>query len=206
MPAEVDPLLEAVCRALDATGTPYALIGAGALLAHGHARLSDDLDLLVLDPSVLDPRRWTPLAAQGVNVEIRRGDMADPLIGVVRFVAAGDVDVDAVDAHGEPRLTSLETVDLVLIRGAWARDVLARAVAGHDGLHIGGRRVPAVSAADLVLLKLYAGGPLDLRDIELLLLGADRLAIVSAVDAAIDALPMTARRAWQRLRQEPSRG
>lgn len=61
--------------------------------------------------------------------------------------------------------------------------------------------LPVVSAADLVLLKLYAGGALDAWDIEQLLAAGDRDRLVSVVDGAVAALPPSARELWQRLRE-----
>jgi len=46
------------------------------------------------------------------------------------------------------------------------------AVARATPRELAGDVLPVVEAADLVLLKLYAGGPQDLRDVRLLL-GAD---------------------------------
>ncbi len=63
---------------------PHALIGAGAMAAHGVIRSTDDLDLLVTDRAVLAAGFWDELARQGFTVEVRAGDDADPLAGVVR--------------------------------------------------------------------------------------------------------------------------
>jgi hypothetical protein len=55
-----------------------------------------DLDLLTLEERVLDRRFWAGLAAAGVDVDVRRGDAGDPLMGVVRATAEGERPVDPI--------------------------------------------------------------------------------------------------------------
>jgi hypothetical protein len=109
-------------------------------------------------------------------VSIRRGGVDDPLAGVVRFTAPGE-----------------HPLDLVVGRSRWQEGVLARA---HDAL-LEGVRVPVAAPADLILLKLYAGGPQDAWDIVQLLAGADRAALVADVEAALDALPAGCATLWK---------
>ena len=77
--------VERVCAVLVANGIGHALIGAAALAARGVARSTYDIDLIISDPRVLEPRVWTPLREAGATVDIRRGDAEDPLGGVVRI-------------------------------------------------------------------------------------------------------------------------
>ncbi len=186
-------LLGLVCDDLDAAGLGYALIGATALVAHGFVRATDDLDLLVLDEDILRRRRWHGLEEQGVHVDVRRGDDDDPLLGVIRLGVGL-----AADAHLDEATPAI--VDLVMVRGAWAREILTRASTAGLTLKVGGRAVPCVSAADLVLLKLYGGGTKDRGDIEELLAGPERQAIIDAVESRIGRLPEPARALWGRLR------
>ncbi len=58
-----------------------------------------------------------------------------------------------------------EIVDLVVGREPWMKGVLDR----RSEIHLNSRVLPAVTRVDLVLLKLFAGGPQDLLDIEFLL-------------------------------------
>jgi hypothetical protein len=139
-------LLDRILADLAAKGIPAAVIGALALAAHGVVRASEDLDLLVLDRSVLDRGFWESWGGSA-TIEIRRGDPDDPLAGVVRVRAGGEI------------------VDLVIGREPWMPAVLERRVE----VQLGPRRLPVVTRADLVLLKLFAGGPQDLLDVELLL-------------------------------------
>lgn len=168
-------LFEAVCARLDAVPVPYALIGASALGMHGVARSTLDLDLLAMDPRVLEPSLWGDLERYA---DIRRGDADDPLRGAVRFQDPG--------AH---------PVDLVVGRFPWQSRILDRA----ERLAIGERRVPVCRAADLILLKLYAGGSQDRWDVEQLL--AVRPEAAAEVESRLGELPPEAGRAWASLRE-----
>ena len=111
-------LFDEIARRLDGAGIPFALIGAGALAVHGVIRSTFDHDLLTTSPRVLDVTFWRCLPL-GAAVDARRGDLDDPLAGVVRFTAAGDRDVD-----------------LVVGRSGWLDQVIGRrtsvALAGRD--------------------------------------------------------------------------
>jgi predicted nucleotidyltransferase len=165
-----------VARLLDSRGISHALIGAAALAGLGIVRGSADVDLLVTDGAVLAEAFWAPLAANGIAVDIRRGDDTDPLAGVVRLSAAGRM-----------------PVDVVVGKRAWQRDAVARA----RPIELGGVGVRLVQAADLVLLKLYAGGPQDAADVRLILLAGDRDAIRVEVDARVTALPPESVALWR---------
>ena len=111
-------------------------------------------------------------------MSVRPGGVDDPLAGVVRFTAPGE-----------------HPLDLVVGRSRWQEGVLARA---RDAL-LEGVRVPVAAPADLILLKLYAGGPQDAWDIAQLLGGPERAALVADVEASLDALPAGSRRFWARI-------
>jgi hypothetical protein len=154
------------------------VIGAAAMAVHGIVRSTADLDVLVTDASCLDAAAWDSLRARGVDVDVKTGDAADPLAGVVRCRAAG-----------EPPL------DVVVGRAPWQRELLARAVTAH----VGPLSVAVATPADLVLLKLYAGGPLDAWDVEQLLAARDRAALIAEVESRLAPLPDDARRLWRRI-------
>jgi hypothetical protein len=85
-------------------------------------------------------------------------------------------------------------VDIVVGRHPWQADILVRA------LPIGPHDVPVAQAADLVLLKLYAGGSQDRWDIEqLLALDLDG-SVAHAVDVRVEVLPPRSRDLWSILR------
>jgi hypothetical protein len=168
-------LLDRIAETLRTARIPFAVIGASAMATHGVGRSTLDQDLLVVEPACLQPALWTALRDSGVTVEIRKGDAFDPLAGVVRF-------------EEERQLP----VDLVVGKFAWQREVLERAVTAPDG-------VPVVSAADLILLKLYAGGPQDAWDIQQILATDDRETLISEVDEKVSALSSEAAALWRKI-------
>jgi hypothetical protein len=172
-------LLARVHVALEQLGVPHALIGAAALATHGVSRSTLDLDLLVTDDRVLQPSTWRDVEAEGARVQVRRGDADDPLAGVVRVERTGD-----------------RPVDLVVGRAVWQSEMLERP----GSVAIGEVTVPVVTAGDLVVLKLYAGGAQDRWDIAQLLAGSDRDAIIVAVDHMVTRLPPRCRALWNELR------
>ncbi|HET9063850.1 MAG TPA: hypothetical protein VFO62_11245 [Candidatus Binatia bacterium] len=103
----------------------------------------------------------------------------------------------ALAAHGLAR--AMLDADVLVGRFAWQRAVIARA----SPVSLPTARIPVVGAADLVLLKIFAGGPQDLVDAQRLLATRDRSKIVSDVAARIDALPETCRQEWERLKSTP---
>ena len=81
---------------------------------------------------------------------------------------------------------------------ALLHDVLA-ILARAGTLPFGGGPVPIVEAADLVVLKVFAGGPQDLLDAELLLAGETGPDLGSRVEARLPGLPSRLRQAVRRL-------
>lgn len=165
--------LERVCGVLDAHRLSHALIGAAALAARGIARSTYDIDILTVDPRALDPSLWTTFPES--VVDIRRGDLDDPLAGVTRIALEAD-----------------RPIDIVVGKHGWQARALERAepVAGGP---------PIVLARDLVLLKLYAGGSQDLWDIrELLQLHGPPLDAEVAADVSM--LPAESQRRWESVR------
>jgi len=148
------------------------------MAVHGVSRSTRDVDLLVVDPECLSPATWEALEREGIAASIRRGDAADPLAGAVRLTGPGQA-----------------MLDIIVGRSAWQARVLERASASK----IEGISVPVATAADLILLKLYAGGPQDAWDVEQLLVGPGRAALVAEVAAMLGTLPEDSRRLWARI-------
>jgi hypothetical protein len=166
--------LDRVRAALDHHGVAYALIGAAALAARGIARSTFDIDLLTTEVRALDPTIWTAFA-EG-DLDIRRGDLDDPLAGVVRITVGAD-----------------RPVDVIVGKHPWQTRAIARAEAISGG-------PPVVLARDLVLLKLYAGGAQDLWDIRELL-ALDDASLDGDVTADLSALPADVQRRWESVRR-----
>ncbi|HUM01322.1 MAG TPA: nucleotidyl transferase AbiEii/AbiGii toxin family protein [Thermoanaerobaculia bacterium] len=172
-------VLAGVLEALERRGARPALIGGMALAAHGIGRATQDLDILVLDPALLAAECWDGLRALGAQVEIRRGDAGDPLAGVIRIWKESEA-----------------PVDVVVGRRPWQEGILDR----RKILRLEGIDVPVVEAADLVLLKLDAGGPQDLLDIRLLLRGPGGADLRAEVERRLAALPEPLQHVWLTLR------
>ena len=158
---------------------PFAVIGAAAMAVHGVSRATRDLDLLTLAPTCLEPEFWQELISAGVEVSIRRGDADDPLAGVVRFARPG-----------------VAPVDVVIGKHAWQGQIAASSTESV----IDGVTVPVARPADLVLLKLYAGGPQDAWDIAQLLDLPDGHALIEEVERRLPDLPPECRPLWARIR------
>jgi hypothetical protein len=171
-------LLAQVVTNLDAVGIRAALIGAEALALRGASRSTLDRDLLTTDRRALDAALWAPLVAAGTSVEIRRGDSDDPLAGVVRFVAGGE-----------------RPVDLIVGRHGWQTQILERS----ERLDLDDVRVAVPRSSDLVLLKLFAGGPQDAWDVLQLLAGDEQARIVSEVEARLAELPDDCTQLWRKI-------
>ncbi len=155
------------------------MIGAGALAVHGISRSTFDIDLFTTDRAALGAATWAALRGRGVTVDVRVGDDADPLAGVVRLAASGQ-----------------RTVDVVVGRHPWQAAVARRAVA----TPVGGASVPVAAPADLIRLKLYAGGPQDAWDVQQLIAAVpDPIALVAEVERGLSDLPADAADLWRRI-------
>jgi hypothetical protein len=171
-------LLREVIAVLRREAVPHAIIGAAALSAHGVSRSTADVDLLTTDPRCLNRSLWAPLQGR-CEIDIRSGDADDPLLGVVRFSHPGDLDVD-----------------IVVGRHSWQQDCVSRAVE----MAVEDTRVATLS--DLVLLKLYAGGPQDAWDVHQVLGLAGAAETVTLIESRLTVLPADAIRLWRKILAE----
>ena len=166
-----------VIELLESAGISYALIGAHAVAVRGHSRSTMDWDFLTTDRSVFQRDLWKSIRG---SVDIRQGDFDDPLAGVVR--------VRLADAQ----------VDVVVGRWKWEQRVIDRA----ERIDIGELTVPVARTSDLILLKLAAGGVLDLQDAYNLLKVGDRAQLTREVEDSIHALDADAHAKWEQLKRE----
>ena len=172
-------LLARVSEQLLAHRIEHAVIGAAALAVHGVARATADLDLLATDRRCLEEATWEGLRAASAVVGIRIGDESDPLAGVARFTAKDEA-----------------PIDLIVGRTGWQTEVLRRA----EPAQIIDVTIPVACAPDLVLLKLYAGGPQDAWDVDQLL-DVDET-IAAEVERRIAPLPPESVDLWRRIRRQ----
>jgi hypothetical protein len=176
--------VEAVVGCLTRIGAPFALIGGRAVALHGHPRATFDYDFLTSDRRILAPTTWQELAAQGVHVDCRRGASDDPVAGVARLTFG-------------PR----QKADVVLARWKWEAAVLDRA----EPTRFEGVTVPLPRKADLILLKLAAGGGIDLQDAIALLRTGDRDSLVAEIERHLPDLDADAHAAWERVKVDSAR-
>jgi hypothetical protein len=174
-------LLPRIAAYLRDRNVPCALIGGDALAVHGVPRATLDQDLLAVDASVLDAATWADLSDPSLDIDIRRGDADDPLRGVVR-ITSSQVE---------------RPLDLVVGRYQWQERAIARATLVTLDEDVA---VPVVQARDLILLKLYAGGPQDAWDIQRLLAASmSNTALREDVEADVGVLPRRCIELWNQL-------
>lgn len=171
-------LLGRVVVLLERSEIPHCLIGAAAMAAHGVPRSTLDLDLLTTDRRVLDESLWAPLRDGETAVQVRRGDAKDPLAGVVRVSAP-----------------ELRAVDLIVGRFSWQADIVTRA----SPISVQGVEISVAEPADLILLKLYAGGPQDRWDIQQILAVSPSDDLEALLDERLARLPGECSEFWKSL-------
>jgi hypothetical protein len=124
--------LVGLCRALNAAGVRYVLIGGFAVILHGFVRTTKDIDLLV-DPSADNVRAIRlALAALPDN-------------------AAAELQDDDVDRYGVVRVADEIVIDLMgRACGLTYRDAVS---AGVDTFDIDGVAIPAATKSFLIRTK-----------------------------------------------------
>lgn len=154
------------------------VIGGQALTAYGLPRSTVDIDLLVGTRAALR-RGWT-----GTVPEVREAsDTSDPLDGVVEWWPE----------DGDSRVP----VQVLVLERAWLAPLLSEPGVP---VSIGGRSLTAVAPALFVALKLYAGGPRDRADLELLATHPEWGRWRGVFEAILPTLPPIVRRRWERWR------
>lgn len=172
-------LLSETLDILSRHGLRCAVIGATAMAAHGVARATMDIDLLLVGRETLDSFAWDELRRSDALVDIRRGDADDPLDGVVRLQRKDSA-----------------PIDVMVGSATWQRRAVERAAE----IDILGTRAPVATAHDLILLKLFAGSPQDRWDVLRLLATSQDPQLPLTVERDLDALPADCRVLWRSLR------
>jgi len=155
--------IETIIRRLNDSGVRYLVVGGLAVVAHGHVRLTADLDL-VLDPEASNLKRaLAALAALGYSprAPVPLADFAD---GAKRaeWVRTKGLTVFSLASSAHPATE----IDLFLdppfdFARAYAAAVPFQVAPGVAGTFVG--------LDDLVAMKRAAGRPLDLEDVKRLL-------------------------------------
>ncbi|MGE5344234.1 MAG: nucleotidyltransferase [Candidatus Omnitrophota bacterium] len=140
-------ILEKLFTVLNNLNIPYVLIGGYAAAAWGYIRATKDTDFLAaISPDKID-RVIADLKAQGFTVEYRRGDIEDPVRGLIKL-------------GFQLQESEIDFTELVLGIKKMPSDVYLRA----KKLHFAEIEIPVISPEDLIILKLIAGGPSDIND------------------------------------------
>ena len=103
----------------------------------------------------------------------------DPLAGVVHLAFPDGVEVD-----------------VIVGKWKWELEILERS----EPIDLAGLLIPVPLTSDLILLKLSAGGPIDLQDV-IALLETDRSRLIAEVDAGVGRVLPDLTATWTALKQ-----
>ena len=150
-----------IFAALDDADVRYVIVGGLAVVLHGHARLTVDLDLvldLATGPSV---RAVAALSDLGLRprLPVTAADFADATIRQ-SWIVDRNLQVFSLHDPDDPR----REVDLFAEAPLPFEDLYAAS----DLVDIGDMSVRVASIEDLIVMKVAAGRPQDLADVEAL--------------------------------------
>lgn len=154
-PGQSALLLLDVVERLVKDGIDYAVIGAIAASVHGIVRASFDADALVFVSRQKLKNLAADFASSGLQIEIREGDIDDPIPALLAIT----------DSHGN-------RVDLLAGLRGLEPAAFSRAIV----VPFKGSEMRVIGREDFIAMKLYAGGPQDIADARnALLLATDSL-------------------------------
>lgn len=143
-PPDFEGLLARLSAVLDRRGIPFMLIGGQAVLLHGDARLTQDVDVTL----GLGPDRWRDIVHACTEIGLA------PLPEDLRHFVETTFVMPALDESSGVR------VDLIFSTTPYEAQAIERAVR----VDLGGATIPFVTAEDPIIHKLFAGRPRDLED------------------------------------------
>lgn len=152
-------LIEPLFRALNDAGVRYVVVGGLAVVLHGHARLTVDVDLVV----DLDGEEARKAIETLVGVGLRPRVPVDPLQFTDRAVREGWIRDKGMQVFSmfDPA-NPMRVVDLFVEHPIPFEELWARALS----LQLRTTTVRVASIPDLIELKRRAGRPQDLADVE----------------------------------------
>ena len=146
MPSPVGEVLAALAASFESLGVRWYLFGAQAAIFHGVARLTADVDVTIRPAPHSIP---TLIAAMEAHGFVLRGIASDDFVARTSVLPL---------VHSATRLP----VDVVLAGPGLEEQFLDRA----EPRTLDGVRVPVAAVEDLVTMKVLAGRPTDLNDVE----------------------------------------
>ena len=146
MPSPVGEVLAALAASFESLGVRWYLFGAQAAIFHGVARLTADVDVTIRPAPHSIP---TLIAAMEAHGFVLRGIASDDFVARTSVLPL---------VHSATRLP----VDVVLAGPGLEEQILDRA----EPRTLDGVRVPVAAVEDLVTMKVLAGRPTDLNDVE----------------------------------------
>ncbi len=141
-------LLQKLNQALDALSAlrddgcinGFTLIGGLAVSAWSPPRATMDVDFLILAELTNLHHLVKALCDVGLNAELRRGGYEDPV----------------------PYLIRADSLDIIVATKKYEAEAIEQSVI----VDVLGRNIPVVSPEYLIILKLKAGGPRDILDVQ----------------------------------------
>ncbi len=144
IPVSTDTLSDAI-KLINYLNVEYCLIGAFAVIFYGCIRTTRDVDFIIIINDIeFIKQKKQELSALGYNVEYRKGGIDDP-VGDMLVVKKGNVKIDIIIAGNPFQVNTVKNARIEKY--------------GENQLHI-------AAPEDLIILKLKAGGPLDLSDVQ----------------------------------------
>jgi hypothetical protein len=151
-------LFEPIFAALESAQVRYVTVGGVAVVLHGHARFTADLDIVVDLAPTAAADAIEALTSIGFHprLPVEAEGFADPTIRE-RWITQQGMTVFSMWDPDDP----LRSVDLFVEQPIDFEDLWARSVV----VDIDGTPVRVASIEDLIHLKRIAGRPVDLEDI-----------------------------------------
>jgi hypothetical protein len=142
-PGESALLLVDVVGFLVTHNVDYAVIGALAASVHGVVRASIDADAVLSVDTRKVAHLESALKAAGLRTELTRGDLEDPIPGLLKVS----------DSFGN-------RVDLLLGLRGMESQAFSRVIE----IPFQGSTLKFIGGEDFIAMKVFAGGPMDLVD------------------------------------------
>ena len=152
-------VFEPLFKALNEAGVRYVVVGGLAVVLHGHARMTVDVDLVVDLDEEQATKAIQALVAVGLRprVPVDPIDFADKGVRETWIRERGMQVFSMFDPSNPMRVVDLFVSHPIPFDGLWSRS---------DEFQLTNTTVRVASIPDLIHLKRMAGRPLDQADIE----------------------------------------